>query len=130
MQRSKIAGIGYYVPKNVFTNEDLKKYMDTSDEWINDALRHIAPLKETDPSLLKNSDSFKGTVKQRLEKLQALLQPKGLGFFFFAKGAYYHDQLAAVVVRDKDIPVLQGLFKKLGMATLSWKECMQVKSRH
>ena len=34
MQRSKIAGIGYYVPKNVFTNEDLKKYMDTSDEWI------------------------------------------------------------------------------------------------
>ncbi len=34
MQRSKIAGIGYYVPSNVFTNEDLKKYMDTSDEWI------------------------------------------------------------------------------------------------
>ncbi|HEX2683099.1 MAG TPA: beta-ketoacyl-ACP synthase III, partial [Ferruginibacter sp.] len=34
MQRSKIAGIGYYVPKNVFTNNDLKKYMDTSDEWI------------------------------------------------------------------------------------------------
>ncbi len=23
-----------YVPKNVFTNDDLKKYMDTSDEWI------------------------------------------------------------------------------------------------
>ena len=34
MQRSKIAGIGYYVPENIFTNEDLKKYMDTSDEWI------------------------------------------------------------------------------------------------
>jgi 3-oxoacyl-[acyl-carrier-protein] synthase-3 len=34
MQQSKIAGIGYYVPKNVFTNEDLKKHMDTSDEWI------------------------------------------------------------------------------------------------
>jgi 3-oxoacyl-[acyl-carrier-protein] synthase-3 len=34
MQRSKIAGIGYYVPSNVFTNEDMKKYMDTSDEWI------------------------------------------------------------------------------------------------
>ena len=34
MQISKIAGIGYYVPKNVFTNNDLKKYMDTSDEWI------------------------------------------------------------------------------------------------
>ncbi|MGF2411930.1 3-oxoacyl-ACP synthase III family protein [Ferruginibacter sp.] len=34
MPQSKIAGIGYYVPKNVFTNNDLKKYMDTSDEWI------------------------------------------------------------------------------------------------
>ena len=34
MQRSRIAGIGYYVPEQVVTNEDLKKYMDTSDEWI------------------------------------------------------------------------------------------------
>ena len=34
MPQSKIAGIGYYVPKNVFTNNDLTKYMDTSDEWI------------------------------------------------------------------------------------------------
>ena len=34
MIRSKIAGIGMYVPKNVFTNNDLKKYMDTTDEWI------------------------------------------------------------------------------------------------
>ena len=32
--RSKIAGIGYYVPKNVFTNQDLMTMMDTSDEWI------------------------------------------------------------------------------------------------
>ena len=31
---SKIAGLGYYVPKNVVTNNDLAKYMDTSDEWI------------------------------------------------------------------------------------------------
>jgi len=34
MPLSKIAGIGHYVPANVFTNEDLKKYMDTSDDWI------------------------------------------------------------------------------------------------
>jgi len=34
MPASKIAGVGMYVPANVFTNEDLKKYMDTSDEWI------------------------------------------------------------------------------------------------
>src|SRR6185503_12211145 len=34
MLRSKIAGIGMYVPDNVVTNNDLLKYMDTSDEWI------------------------------------------------------------------------------------------------
>ena len=34
MPNSKIAGIGCYVPANKVTNEDLKKYMDTSDEWI------------------------------------------------------------------------------------------------
>ncbi len=34
MQKSKIAGIGKYVPANVVTNNDLLKYMDTSDEWI------------------------------------------------------------------------------------------------
>jgi len=34
MPRSKIAGIGKYVPEKVFTNNDLLKYMDTSDEWI------------------------------------------------------------------------------------------------
>jgi 3-oxoacyl-[acyl-carrier-protein] synthase III len=34
MVRSKIAGIGMYVPKNVVTNDDLSKVMDTSDAWI------------------------------------------------------------------------------------------------
>lgn len=34
MFHSKIAGIGYYVPKNVYTNNDLTRFMDTSDEWI------------------------------------------------------------------------------------------------
>ncbi|MEN9547767.1 MAG: hypothetical protein RIR12_358 [Bacteroidota bacterium] len=34
MFKSKIAGIGMYVPSQVVTNNDLLKYMDTSDEWI------------------------------------------------------------------------------------------------
>lgn len=34
MKKTKIAGIGHYVPDNVVTNNDLLKYMDTSDEWI------------------------------------------------------------------------------------------------
>lgn len=34
MPKTIIAGIGHYVPANVFTNNDLLQYMDTSDEWI------------------------------------------------------------------------------------------------
>ncbi len=46
MVRSKIAGIGMYVPENVVTNDDLTKYMDTSDAWIQERTgitqRHFA----------------------------------------------------------------------------------------
>jgi 3-oxoacyl-[acyl-carrier-protein] synthase-3 len=31
---SRILGVGSYVPSNVWTNDDLSKLMDTSDEWI------------------------------------------------------------------------------------------------
>ncbi|HTN05203.1 beta-ketoacyl-ACP synthase III [Agriterribacter sp.] len=34
MLRTKIAGIGMYVPEQVVSNNDLTKYMDTNDAWI------------------------------------------------------------------------------------------------
>ncbi len=34
MYNSKIIGLGFYVPDNVVTNDDLSKMMDTNDEWI------------------------------------------------------------------------------------------------
>jgi 3-oxoacyl-[acyl-carrier-protein] synthase III len=34
MVRSKIAGIGMYVPATVVTNDDLSKVMETTDEWV------------------------------------------------------------------------------------------------
>lgn len=34
MYQSRISGLGYYVPENVVTNDDLSKIMDTNDEWI------------------------------------------------------------------------------------------------
>jgi 3-oxoacyl-[acyl-carrier-protein] synthase III len=50
MLRSKIAGIGMYVPENVVTNNDMLKYMDTSDEWIQERTgikeRHFASRTE------------------------------------------------------------------------------------
>lgn len=34
MYNSKITGLGFYVPDNIVTNDDLSKMMDTNDEWI------------------------------------------------------------------------------------------------
>ena len=34
MYNSKIIGLGYYVPENVVTNDELSKKMDTNDAWI------------------------------------------------------------------------------------------------
>jgi 3-oxoacyl-[acyl-carrier-protein] synthase-3 len=34
MYNSKISGLGFYLPENIVTNDDLSKIMDTSDEWI------------------------------------------------------------------------------------------------
>jgi 3-oxoacyl-[acyl-carrier-protein] synthase III len=52
MYHSKIAGLGYYVPENIVTNDDLSKIMDTNDEWIQERTgiqerRHILPGTET-----------------------------------------------------------------------------------
>ena len=34
MYHSKISGLGYFVPENIVTNDDLSKIMDTNDAWI------------------------------------------------------------------------------------------------
>lgn len=56
MKRTKIAGIGHYVPERVVTNEDLSKIMDTDDAWIQErtgikARRFAEKSKETTATL-------------------------------------------------------------------------------
>ena len=51
MMYSKIIGTGRYLPKKVLTNDDLKQYVDTSDDWIRERTgiqqRHVADHTET-----------------------------------------------------------------------------------
>lgn len=52
MYHSKITGLGYYVPDQVVTNEDLSKIIDTSDEWIQERTgikerRHVVRGEDT-----------------------------------------------------------------------------------
>ena len=56
MYHSKISGLGYYVPENVVTNEDLSKIIDTNDEWIQERTgiierRHIIRGEDTTTSM-------------------------------------------------------------------------------
>jgi 3-oxoacyl-[acyl-carrier-protein] synthase III len=52
MYHSKITGLGYYVPANIVTNDDLARIIDTNDEWIQERTgiqerRHIIPGADT-----------------------------------------------------------------------------------
>jgi 3-oxoacyl-[acyl-carrier-protein] synthase III len=56
MYHSKIAGLGFYVPSNVVTNDDLSKVIDTNDDWIQERTgikerRHIIPGTDTTTSM-------------------------------------------------------------------------------
>lgn len=56
MLRTKIGGIGYYLPEKVVTNDDLTKVMDTTDEWIQERTgiqerRYAERHKETTASI-------------------------------------------------------------------------------
>ena len=81
MIRSKIAGIGMYVPKNVVSNNDLKKYMDTSDEWIQERTgiieRRYADRKgETTTTM--------GVEAAKIAIERAGIQPTDIDFIVFA----------------------------------------------
>ena len=56
MFHSKISGLGFYVPDNIVTNDDLSKLIDTNDEWIQERTgikerRHIIRGEDTTTSM-------------------------------------------------------------------------------
>lgn len=81
MVRSKIAGIGKYVPGHVVTNSDLMKYMDTSDEWIQERTgvkerRFADRTKETTTTM--------GVEASKIAIERAGITPKDIDFIVFA----------------------------------------------
>ena len=56
MYHSKISGLGFYVPENIVTNDDLSKIIDTNDDWIQERTgiqerRHIIKGEDTTTSM-------------------------------------------------------------------------------
>ena len=81
MQKSKIAGIGMYVPANVVTNKDLLKFMDTSDEWIQERTgikerRYAHRTEETTTTM--------GVEAAKIAIERAGITPQDIDFIVFA----------------------------------------------
>lgn len=81
MIRSRIAGIGKYVPEQVVSNNDLTKVMDTSDEWIKERTgiqerRYAKRTEETTTTM--------GVEAAKIAIERAGIQPKDIDFIVFA----------------------------------------------
>ena len=68
MYNSKITGLGFYVPENVVTNDDLAKVMDTNDEWIQERTgikqRHWIPEGSEDTSAVMGAKAAKIAIER------------------------------------------------------------------
>jgi len=81
MPQSKIAGIGKYLPSNVVTNNDLLKYMETSDEWIQERTgikerRYAHRTEETTTTM--------GVEAAKIAIERAGITPQDIDFIIFA----------------------------------------------
>lgn len=66
--RSKIFGTGSYLPKKILTNDDLTKFLETSDEWITTRTgikqRHIADLTQGETTSFMALEAAKKALTQ------------------------------------------------------------------
>src|SRR5699024_6576854 len=82
MHTSKITGLGFYVPENVVTNDDLSKMMDTSDEWIQErtGIKERRHIKKGDG----NSTSVMGVKAAKIALERANLKSEEIDMIVFA----------------------------------------------
>lgn len=82
MKRTIIAGVGHYVPENVVTNDELSKFMETSDEWIQERTG-IKERRWVGPDSSDTTSSM-GTEAARMAIADAGLEPSDIDFIVFA----------------------------------------------
>ncbi len=99
MTYSQITGLGYYVPKQVVTNDDLTQLMDTSDAWIQERTgirerRYFTYGEETNASM--------ATAASRMALEKAGLQPSDVELIVYATLSpdYYFPGSAFLMQRE------------------------------
>ena len=108
MYHSKITGLGYYVPENVVTNDDLSKVMDTNDEWIQERTgiqerRHIVRGEDTTTSL--------GVKAAKIAIERSGIAKEDIDFIIFATLSpdYYFPGSGVLVQRDLELKNIGAL---------------------
>ena len=108
LYRSRIKGLGFYVPENVVTNDDLSKLMDTSDEWIQERTgiqqRHHA---------LRGSDTTTSMgVKASLKAIEAAkINKEEIDFIVFATLSpdFFFPGCGVLVQKELGLPTVGAL---------------------
>ena len=108
MYHSKISGLGYYVPENIVTNDDLSKIMDTNDEWIQERTgikerRHIIRGEDTTTSM--------GVKAAEIAIQRANVDKEDIDFVIFATLSpdYYFPGPGVLVQRDLGLKTVGAL---------------------
>jgi 3-oxoacyl-[acyl-carrier-protein] synthase-3 len=108
MYHSKISGLGYYVPQNIVTNDDLSKIMDTNDEWIQERTgikerRHIIRGEDTTTSM--------GVKAAEIAIQRANIAKEDIDFVIFATLSpdYYFPGPGVLVQRDLGLKTVGAL---------------------
>ncbi len=123
MIRTKIAGIGTYIPEHVVTNEDLTKLMDTSDEWIQQRsgilTRYFAKRYEEPTSIIGAKAARKAIEEAGISKedidfiIFATLSPDyffpGCGVLVQRELGISHTEIGALDVRNQCSGFVYGL---------------------
>ncbi|MBF6656928.1 3-oxoacyl-ACP synthase III family protein [Flavobacterium columnare] len=108
MYHSRISGLGYYVPENVVTNDDLSKIMDTNDEWIQERTgikrrHHVNSPEETTTSM--------GVKAAEIAIERAGISKDDIDFLIFATLSpdYYFPGPGVLVQRDLGLKTIGAL---------------------
>jgi len=108
MPRSVIAGIGMYVPANIFTNDDMAKYMDTSDAWIQERTG-IKERRFADRT--KETTTTMGIEAAKIAIERAGITPQDIDFIIFATLSpdYYFPGCGVLVQRAMQMKEIGAL---------------------
>lgn len=109
MYNSRITGLGYYVPDNIVTNDDLSKMMDTTDEWIQErtGIQERRWIKEG----TNDSSAVMGAKAAKIAIERSGLTKDDIDFIVFATLSpdYYFPGCGVLVQELLDMPTIGAL---------------------